>query len=110
MAWILSCCGYGAGQQLYLQFDPLAWELPYTAGVALKRKGKKEERKRKKEREKEREKRKKKKGRKEGKKERKKERETMIKSVAAGLGVGRENKETAGRTSLRLRNMPQGGL
>ena len=37
-AWIPHCCGCGVGRQLQLQFDPLAWELPYAAGVALKRK------------------------------------------------------------------------
>ena len=41
VAWIWHCCGYGAGQQLQLQFDPLAWKLPYTMGVALKRPKKK---------------------------------------------------------------------
>ena len=34
----MSC---GVGQQLQLQFDPLAWELPNAAGVALKSKEKK---------------------------------------------------------------------
>ena len=35
------CCGCGVSQQLQLQFDPLAWELPYAIGAALKRKKKK---------------------------------------------------------------------
>ena len=39
------CCGWDGiphccGQQLQLQFDPLAWELPHATGVALKRKQK----------------------------------------------------------------------
>ena len=29
--------GCGIGWQLQLQFDPLAWEPPYSAGVALKK-------------------------------------------------------------------------
>ena len=34
-----SCCGCGVRlQQLQLQFDPLAWELPYATGVGIKRK------------------------------------------------------------------------
>ena len=41
MAQILRCCGCSIGQQLQLQFNPLAWELPYATGMALKRKGKK---------------------------------------------------------------------
>ena len=36
MAQIQICCGCGVGQQLQLQLDPLAWELPYAASVALK--------------------------------------------------------------------------
>ena len=32
-------CGCGVGRQLQLHFDPyLAWEPPYTAGAALKKK------------------------------------------------------------------------
>ena len=55
MAWVPHCCGSGVGRQLKFQFKPLAWEIPYAAGVALKRQRKKEkERKRKKERKKER--------------------------------------------------------
>ena len=34
------CCGYGIGQQGPLQFDPLDWERPYSAGVTLKSKNK----------------------------------------------------------------------
>ena len=35
---ILRCCGCGVGQQLAVApIQPLAWELPYAAGVALKR-------------------------------------------------------------------------
>ena len=34
------CCGCGAGWQLQL-IQPLAWELPYAAGAALKRQKKK---------------------------------------------------------------------
>ena len=30
-------CGRVVGWQLQLRFDPLAWELPYAAGGALKR-------------------------------------------------------------------------
>ena len=36
----LCCCGCGIGQQLQLQFDPLAQELPYARGAALKPKNK----------------------------------------------------------------------
>ena len=36
-AQIWCCCGCGVGWQLQLWFDPLAWESPYAAGVALKR-------------------------------------------------------------------------
>ena len=35
-AWILHCCGIG--WQLWLPIRPLAWELPYAAGAALKKK------------------------------------------------------------------------
>ena len=38
-AWIQSCCGFGIGQQLQLCIHPLAWELPYAMGVALKKGG-----------------------------------------------------------------------
>ena len=34
-------CGRVVGWQLQLRFDPLAWELPYAAGGALKRPKKK---------------------------------------------------------------------
>ena len=39
-----SCVGCGVGWQLHLQLhiQPLAWELPYVTGVALKSKGRKE--------------------------------------------------------------------
>ena len=37
-AWVPCCCGCGVGWQLQRQFDPLALELPYAAGAALKRK------------------------------------------------------------------------
>ena len=37
VAWIPCCCGPGVGR-LYLGLDPLAWELSYAAGAALKRK------------------------------------------------------------------------
>ena len=37
LTWIPHCCGWGVGQQLQLQFDPLAWELLYAKGVALKK-------------------------------------------------------------------------
>ena len=40
VALILHCCGYGLGWQLQLHIHPLAWELPYAANVALKRKKK----------------------------------------------------------------------
>ena len=30
---IQCCCGRGVGQQLQLQFNPLAWEFPYVAPV-----------------------------------------------------------------------------
>ena len=40
---ILCCCGSGIGWQLQLQLDPLDWELPYTMGVAIEEKKKKEE-------------------------------------------------------------------
>ena len=43
-AWIPSCCGCGVGRQLQLWFDPLAWELPYVVGVALKKSKKKSKR------------------------------------------------------------------
>ena len=43
MAQIPSCGGFGVGWQLQLRLDPLAWEPPYAAGVALK--SKKEKRK-----------------------------------------------------------------
>ena len=36
MAQIPRCCGCGGGQKLQLQFNPLAWELPFGLGVALK--------------------------------------------------------------------------
>ena len=48
VAWVadvaqIQCgCGCGAGWQLQLRFFPLAWELPYTAGAALKKKKKKD--------------------------------------------------------------------
>ena len=38
MAQILHSYGCGAGRQLQLQLDPLAWELPYAMGDALKSK------------------------------------------------------------------------
>ena len=38
---IWHCSGCGTGQQLQLQFRPLAWELPYAVGVALKKAKKK---------------------------------------------------------------------
>ena len=41
MAQILRGCGCGVDRQLQLRFDPLAWKLPYAAGVALKSGGKK---------------------------------------------------------------------
>ena len=41
VAWILSFCGCGIGQQLWLRFDPLAWEPPYVTHAALGKKKKK---------------------------------------------------------------------
>ena len=41
-SWTLCCYGCGTGQELQLGFDSLAWELPYAAGAAVKRKTKKE--------------------------------------------------------------------
>ena len=41
MAAILHYCGCGVGLELQLLFNPLAWELPYDTGVALKLKKKK---------------------------------------------------------------------
>ena len=38
VTWILSCHGCGVDQKLQL---PLAWQLPYISGVALKKKKKK---------------------------------------------------------------------
>ena len=40
VAWIPSCCVCGLGRQLKL-IQPLTWEPPYVAGVALKSKKKK---------------------------------------------------------------------
>ena len=40
---IWCCCKLWYRSQMQLQFDPLAWELPYAAGVALKKKNKKNE-------------------------------------------------------------------
>ena len=40
VAAILHCCGCGVGLKLQLLFNPLAWELPYDTGVALKLKKK----------------------------------------------------------------------
>ena len=31
-------CSCGIGQRLWLQFNPLVWELPYASGMALKSK------------------------------------------------------------------------
>ena len=42
-AWIWCCSGSGVGQWLSL-IRPLAWEPPYTVGVALKSKKKKKQR------------------------------------------------------------------
>ena len=36
MAWIPHCCGCGVGQAATALIRPLAWEPPYTTGVALK--------------------------------------------------------------------------
>ena len=44
-AWIWGCCGCGVGQQLTVPIQPLAWELLYAVGVALKKKKKKERKK-----------------------------------------------------------------
>ena len=37
-AQIPSCCGCGIGPAAVTPIRPLAWELPYTAGTALKSK------------------------------------------------------------------------
>ena len=42
VAWIWRCCGCDVGGQLQL-IRPLAWELPYAAGAALKKTKKKKE-------------------------------------------------------------------
>ena len=36
MAGIWFCCGCVVGRQAAAPFQPLAWELPYAAGAALK--------------------------------------------------------------------------
>ena len=42
VARILPCCGCGVGWQVWPQFEPLAWELPYAASAALKKTKKQE--------------------------------------------------------------------
>ena len=37
-AWIQCCCGCGVGLRLQLQSESLTQELPYAAGLAIKRK------------------------------------------------------------------------
>ena len=43
-AGILRGCGCGVGRQLQLRLDPLAWESPYAAGAAIKKKKKNRDR------------------------------------------------------------------
>ena len=45
MAWIQRFCGYGVDLQTRLQSDPIAWELPYASGAAIKKKKEKEKKK-----------------------------------------------------------------
>ena len=41
-AQIWHCCSCGVGWELQLRLEFLAWELPYAAGMALKKEKKKE--------------------------------------------------------------------
>ena len=46
MTWIPHCCGYGVGRWAAVALiQHLAWELPYSTSVALKKQNKKKKKK-----------------------------------------------------------------